>query len=41
MDELRAPMPPALLTALHQRFGSGGLGLNLTDLMGPNSGVYE
>ena len=36
MDELRAAMPPALLSALHQRFGSGGMGLSgLADLAGP------
>ena len=27
MDELRAAMPPALLSVLHQRFGTGGVGM--------------
>jgi hypothetical protein len=40
MDELRAPMPPALLSVLQQRFGSGGAGLpGLAELASPlNSG---
>lgn len=39
MEELRAPMPPALLTVLQQRFGNGGVGLpNLADLAGPHTG---